>query len=247
MGYKNEFYLTLKSTDSFEYFPENTASDFYVKLPYTIELEGDWKIGVNQIWMNKMWYNLHSVSLQFVSNDGINIVTTPEHSVSIEDGYYNDIHKLLESLNSVSDIGSKKLCEFSYNDVTGKVCINVMDGYTLGIQKELCNMLGMTKTVFTKKNTGNKCVDLHMYDGFIHIHTNVVSGFMYGNSGSDIVKTVCTNGYNFGEMIYDCYLSDHSRIFLKTVDVVRIKVTDNTGVIKQMGGVCIVQLHFKRD
>lgn len=247
MGYKDNFYLTVKSTDSVSYFPDNTSADFYAKLPYTIDLDGDWSIGVNQIWIPKRWYNVVDIQLQFVNNEGANIVDSASEVVQISDGYYHTIDTLIQTLNQISNIGNNELCQFSYNNITQKVTIDVKDGFTLTMSATLCSMLGSEQQIFAKKNVCTGCPDLHITDGLIHVNTNIVGGFMYSNSRPNVIKTVCTAGYNFGELIYDGLLSDHTRIFLKTTDVIRIMITDKTGVIKQMGGETIVQLHFKRE
>ena len=41
-----EFYLTLVSDSSSDYFPQNTTSHFCTQLPKTIELEGEWRVGL---------------------------------------------------------------------------------------------------------------------------------------------------------------------------------------------------------
>lgn len=49
---KNDFYLTLLSNLSIDYFPENTLAHFHTKLPQKIDLLGEWVVGVTEISFN---------------------------------------------------------------------------------------------------------------------------------------------------------------------------------------------------
>lgn len=248
MGYKDEFCTTVKSTDSLLYFPENTSTDFYVKLPHTIVLDGDWSVGVNQIWMDKMWYNVTDTELMFANNDGEDIVDSPSHKVKISDGYYDNIGVLAESLNTASTVNGERLCTFTYNEVSGKMTTDVKTGFTLIMVKHLSTMLGShDHHIFSGKTVSAGCVDLHLSDRFMHVHTNIVGGYFFPNSEPTILKTLSTDGCGFGGMIYNSLLSDHTRVFLKNVDVIRVMITNRNGVIKQLGGQTVIQFHFRRE
>ena len=45
----SRFYLTLPSNSSMQYYPDNTAARFTTKLDNTVELEGDWEVGLLEI------------------------------------------------------------------------------------------------------------------------------------------------------------------------------------------------------
>ena len=40
------FYLTLRSNASSDVFPDNKTTSYRVKLPQTIDLEGNWEVGL---------------------------------------------------------------------------------------------------------------------------------------------------------------------------------------------------------
>jgi len=42
----SRFYLTLPSNSSMDYYPENTVARYTTKLANTIQLEGDWEVGL---------------------------------------------------------------------------------------------------------------------------------------------------------------------------------------------------------
>ena len=45
----SRFYLTLPSNSSMDYYPQNTVAQYTTKLNSTIELDGDWEVGLTEI------------------------------------------------------------------------------------------------------------------------------------------------------------------------------------------------------
>ena len=53
------FYLTLPSNSSQEYFPDNTLTHYFTKLPQAIDLKGvDWEVGLVEMQYPHTWYNI---------------------------------------------------------------------------------------------------------------------------------------------------------------------------------------------
>ena len=65
------FYLTLPSNASMSIFPENTTASFRVKLPQTVDLSGDWEVGLYSMTYPRTWYNLQDGDNHiYYSDDG---------------------------------------------------------------------------------------------------------------------------------------------------------------------------------
>ena len=41
-----------------QYFPDNKTSNFVTKLPRTLQLDGEWKVGLAEIDYSHTWYNI---------------------------------------------------------------------------------------------------------------------------------------------------------------------------------------------
>jgi hypothetical protein len=54
----NSFYLTLPSNSSMSHYPENTVAQYKTKLYNTIELDGDWEIGLCEVEFPKSWFTI---------------------------------------------------------------------------------------------------------------------------------------------------------------------------------------------
>ena len=53
-----EFYVTLPSNSSMQYFPDHKTSNFVTKLSTTLQLDGDWEVGLAEIDYPHTWYNI---------------------------------------------------------------------------------------------------------------------------------------------------------------------------------------------
>ena len=59
---KSEFYISLPSNASAEYFPENTQGSYRTKLSSPLNLGEFWEVGLSEIIIPRNWFNigLHS-------------------------------------------------------------------------------------------------------------------------------------------------------------------------------------------
>jgi len=50
--------MTLQSNSSVEYYPENTVASYTTELANTVELEGDWEVGLAKMSISNVVYNV---------------------------------------------------------------------------------------------------------------------------------------------------------------------------------------------
>ena len=58
------FYLTLPSNASLNVFPNNKTSGHRVKLPQSVELDGNWEVGLYSIFYPNTWYTLRDINVK---------------------------------------------------------------------------------------------------------------------------------------------------------------------------------------
>ena len=79
---ESEFYAMLPSNSSLQYFPDNKRSNFVTKLSRTLQLDGEWEVGLTEIVYPHTWYNIrggkNSVEI-YVPDNGL------KNSVSNQD------------------------------------------------------------------------------------------------------------------------------------------------------------------
>lgn len=138
---KSDFYITLPSNASMNYYPTNTQSSYRTKLISPLILNGEWEIGLVEIFFPRNWFNIGNHNNDYV------IYTKTQKSVQVENKEYvisfnynpkesmanffqtlnKDIETLLNNENSVS---------WTVDNQKQKVTINLERGFEIYISKE---------------------------------------------------------------------------------------------------------------
>ena len=82
-----------------QYFPDNKTSNFVTKLSRTVQLDGEWKVGLAEIVYPHTWYNIHKGqnSMEIYAPDNLFLVfKTAEYS--IQPGYYEKVQDVIDAL-----------------------------------------------------------------------------------------------------------------------------------------------------
>jgi hypothetical protein len=92
------FYLALPSNASLDVFPNNKTSDYHVQVPQSIELDGNWEVGLYSISYPNTWYTLRNSNVDthfyFVDNGGWPLVAT------IKYGHYKTMEEFINSFST---------------------------------------------------------------------------------------------------------------------------------------------------
>lgn len=62
-----EFYLTLPSNSSMDYYPDNTVANYVTHLPRNIQLEGVWEVSVVEVFYPCSFLTLDDSSVIFIT------------------------------------------------------------------------------------------------------------------------------------------------------------------------------------
>jgi hypothetical protein len=91
-----EFYMTLLSNSSMDFFPDNKTGNFTVQLPKPMILEGQWKMALTECHYQYNFLNVskNNKSTQFVKDKQY-------YECEIPEGYYAKIEDIIEKLNEV--------------------------------------------------------------------------------------------------------------------------------------------------
>ena len=88
----SQFYVTLPSTSSFKYFPENKLSSFTTHLHTPLRLEGDWEVALVEINYPRTWYNIAGDTCEVYyrrhNDDQLETAKIPP-------GYYETVEEIL--------------------------------------------------------------------------------------------------------------------------------------------------------
>ena len=135
------FYLTLPSNASSDVFPDNKTTSYPVKLPQTIDLEGNWEVGLYSISYPNTWYTLQKgFDTHVYYGDPLGIFL----SAIVDYGYYTSAEDLVKAVNAAllatGDVGDN--IKLTYAALTGKVTVQIKNKFQFYLDKPLCIMLG---------------------------------------------------------------------------------------------------------
>ena len=92
----SRFYMTLPSNSSMDYYPDNTASCYTTKLADTVELEGDWEVGLAEMSIPSAVYSVVANQCYYsISLDNVHFKTT-----IIPKGNYERLDDLIAAMHS---------------------------------------------------------------------------------------------------------------------------------------------------
>ncbi len=247
------FYLTLPSNSSLDYYPDNTLTHYFTKLPHGIDLSGgQWEVGLVEIQYPHTWYNVKDDEAWVV------VRTKPDHPLkraSLQGGLYGTPEILVKHLKlrcrkKIEKEGED--CEaivFTYNEITQKVTLSLKGGASIVISKALQQMLGLAKNEYEGKGhfTGDHSVDVHGGFYSVYVYCNLVEPHIVGDALVPLLRTIPIRGHT-GDLITKTYENVHYHpVQQKQFDTVEMDLRDDTACsIPFQQGKVVTTLHFRK-
>ena len=257
-----DFFVTLLSNSSMNFFPDNKTSSFTVQLAEKITLNGSWSVGVAEIHYN---YNFFNVTH---NNNGVICVKkdtgTSEnsihslHTVNITPGYYGCVEDLVETVNTEMRkhwmAGGSLI---SIDNINNRTIVHKETIYkeleSISFQGRLAMQLGFEPAENILSH------DLSPHIGNIYfgvpdqmlIYTDIIEPTYIGHEKAYVLKIINTNvkSYKFGDICYKEYTHIHYMpVQKREFESVSVDIRDYTGAfIPFQHGVLTIKLHFKKN
>ncbi len=262
------FYLTLPSNTMTE-FAQNTAAEFRVKLPYSIQLQENWEIALVELQYSKSWNNLESKkegNWILITMGADNDYYTGLIELTIPDGNYTDIKSLIKAIDIAvinwrpknkkldQQVFLPQIFEISYNKTYKRVKLKfntrAIKGVVLGLNLQYILGFGSQMShAFTKHvNIATYPPDITCNLNTLFVYTDLVEYQVVGNVLAPLLRTVPITGV-YGETVGCVFLSPHYlRLRKKSFDSVEINIRDSSGEnIGFQFGITIVKLHLRQQ
>ena len=243
------FYLTLPSNSSSEFFPENTLTHYYTKLPHSINLTGgQWEVGLAEIQYPHTWYNIQGeegwVDIEI---DGL-----VYHSV-LRPGYYPRPETLVERMEVIctSHLRKANKCdavEFLYDDIARKATVALKPGTSVTFGPLLQTMLGFSSNRYEEGiHEAERVVDVRQGFYSLYVYCNVVEPHMVGDVLAPLLRIVPIRGRD-GDLITRTYENIcYHPVQQKHFDTVELVIRDDTGRrVSFERGKVVMTLHFRQ-
>lgn len=252
---------------------KNMASNYTVKLPQRIRLDGSWEVGLAELIYPNTWRNLSRDSGQNIillkyapANEKVKVAIPPKRYETIEEL----VTAIEKALYTASDELSYKYPEkdkytqlkmgisFVYKKDTHRVSLSLIPTVVKKIEMSdhLMYMLGLTKDQLHSVAKLDKAKDIEaasrvpdLRAGFecLYIYCDICDEEQVGNFLAPLLRVVNVQG-NYGDVVDRIYDTPHYvPIIKKDITSIEINIKTDMGqfVVFAYGKV-VVKLHFRR-
>jgi hypothetical protein len=249
----DQFYLTLPSNSSMNYYPNNKVTGYTTHLPSTVDLtDGEWEVALVEahypctfetVVENSAVITVYALEKSVVS---VNTIVLPA-------GNYKSAAELISGLNKLPYMNDYAM--FKYDPKSDKVFIDMdVSVVQMELSPSLAIMLGFdpTETDLKRNNRGLRPVDImasvpsHMY-----VYCDLVEPQMVGDTVAPLLKIVHidTTGYKYGAHKEVHFTDPHYLPLVKSsFESVEIDLRDIKGssLPFQFGTSCM-KLHIRKE
>ena len=251
----SDFYLTLPSNSSIDYYKGNTLANFTTRLPNTVNLTGDWEVGLVEIQYPHNWYNVPTPKINrsfILRSTTVGDVEGPigAYYFFIPEGYYSNVDILLREIvhnGNKAMLATGNKIRLRYNPTTRKVRFSCDHPCTLTVPEHVRKMIGMEEEYFTAgKMKTTQVVDMDPIDS-LYVYCDVVEPRVVGHKQVPLLRIVPSEG-DHGQLVTRIYENVHYvRLQRKSFQTVEINISDRAGnVVPFEQGALNVTLHFRQ-
>lgn len=245
---ENSFYLTLLSNSSILYFPSNTTTNFFTKLPKTIKLEGEWVVGLVEFNYPCTMFNVQEHENAFYVT-----VNGTEFESSIPATNYDNVTHFIQSFNENELIKNKVV--FQYDEISKLASASILNEneiLAMTLTPKLGLQLGFEpKTNIVAYKSGKYPVNLNLgLPSQLFIYSDIIQPQIVGDVMTSLLRVVPLDPvtYTYGAFKMNVFSPAHYLpVMRREFDVIEIDIRTSIGdrVPFQFGTAC-VKLHFKR-
>lgn len=260
----NQFYVTLPSNTE----KEGTASNFRVKLPNKLKLEGDWEVGLAEIIYPYSWYNVTNRdqdNMIYVKLSNINGKKHIFDKLYILPGYYDSVLALVKAINdaieekSIYKIDEKVLAKYNYDESKRKIYVTVDPDHIdfIMLSPRMREMMGFGEDnygyqkkshhVYPQTYNAIRPPDLSSHIETLYVYCDIIENQIIGNMLAPLIRIVDVNG-DFGQTINKNFDNPHYvPLLTKDINFIEINIKNdmNNLIIYEFGKV-VVKLHFRK-
>ena len=193
---ESEFYVTLPSNSSMQYFPDNKTSNFVTKLSRTLQLDGEWEVDLAEIDYPHTWYNIREGknSVEIYAPDNLYLVfKTVEYS--IQPGYYEKVQHVIDAL---CNAGLANLTDvvLSSDDTSKRVTVKRGRRVIVKLRGDIARMFGFlnNKTIRASDEKGFTLALPETGNQYFYVYTGIIKSQCHGDVVVPVLPTVTVKG-----------------------------------------------------
>lgn len=244
MESQEQFYVTLPSNNSMNYFPNNVLSSFKTKLATPLSLQGEWEVALVEFIYPFSWFNVNSRNNKFSlleENQEIYTGFVPK-------GYYADTTNVCNAIKKSLPETFRNRVNFNTDENTGRVDAAIDLNSALCLSQGLGQLLGYPEGVISS-STRHAPFSPDM-DGGLHalyVYTDIIENQRVGDISAPLLKIVSVNRKKSGEVVSHSFQRPHYYpVKSKYIDIISIDIRSDVGEkVPFESGKVIAILHFR--
>jgi hypothetical protein len=247
---------------------ENTQSEFRIRLPQRIVLDGDWEVALSEIIYPHSWFNIDQTDGKgrYIIFNDVNARKTVV--CEVEPGSYETPKDLVTSVNNsiVKAAGVHQAAanvKLRWDPITKRAVLKnqqlTMGGiagsqpFQMFMGEKLRYMLGFELNDFSQLTSGGSLikakypVDLRAGLDALYIYCDLVTNQVVGHVLAPLLRVVAVEGHH-DDIISKTYTTPHYLPVVKReFDTVEINIKDDRNApVRFLYGKTIVKLHFRK-
>ena len=247
------FYLTLPSNASLDVFPDNKTTEYRVKLPQPVVLDGKWEVGLYSIFYPNTWYTLRDIN---VDTHFYYKIPTDRRitSATIKYGHYKTMEEFTKGMNDAlkQEIGNNTDIYLTYSALTGKVTVHLKPKCKLLLFGKLSLILGYggKDTVIDEKSGSAQespyVTDLATFTS-IYTYCNIIQPQIVGDTSAQLLRSIPIEG-KYGDIVTKTFTNiQYVPVQTKSFGDVKIILRNDTDdPVPFERGKVIATLHFRQ-
>ena len=236
------FRMSLPSNSSLNYFPNNTAANFTVKIPYLPDSNAVYECALTEIMFPNRFKNVREKSNEIrVFDDSENVTV-----YKIEPYYYPTIVSLIKKIKDVLPSN----VTITFDSVEERTRVRVSDGYSVHFGSDIARLLGFPSNKRIKSK--NKVSPYHATPSgglsTVYVYTDIIKPQIVGETTTPLLRIVNWNhstkeentALTFEQLYFSPLKNSH-------FDTINILLMDDTGreIAFEYGKVVVV-LEFRK-
>ena len=179
-----------------QYFPDNKTSNFVTKLSRTLQLDGEWEVGLAEIDYPHTWYSIREGknSVEIYAPDKFDLLfKTVEYS--IQPGYYEKVRDVIDALY---EAGLPNLTDvvLSYDDTSERVTVKCAKRAVVKLRGDIARMFGFLNdtTIRPSDEKGFTLALPETGNQYFYVHTDIIKSQYHGDVVVTVLRTVTVKG-----------------------------------------------------
>ena len=241
--------MHLSSNSSLDKFPNNTLTEYWVCLPQTISLTGDWEVALTEIHYPHSWNNVQGnfqdrIYLRDQELDGM------WEPLIVPPGHYSSVADLITKINEVVDEDDrfKDELQLSVDTLNRKVTVHLQNKTEVYFS-DIGQMLGFSpNTVISRTSTAERAVDLEHGFHDLYVYCDIIQSQYVGDALVPLLRIVPVEGKD-GERISKSFIrSQYLPVSIKQFETIEVNIKRDIGefVPFEFGRVLLTR-HFRQS